>query len=73
MQIALITSIDNIKSMYLWDETMMKNYNFVFFEVHSFNEYDIEKEYSTPMFSNKNDMAEVGISFIFKSITQNQK
>lgn len=44
-RIALIASVDHIYSSTIWNETALKNFNFVFFQVDTFEGFDLEKDY----------------------------
>lgn len=71
--ICLIVSIDNIKAGMMWSEQMLDRFNFMAVEVNTFEDYDTELEYQSPLFSFKNDNQEVGLTFVLKSMTQNQR
>lgn len=71
--IRLIVSVDNIKAGMLWSEQIVDKLNFMCVEVNTFEDYDIELEYQSPLFSFKNDNQEVGLTFVLKSLTSNQR
>lgn len=52
---------------------MLDRFNFMAVEVNTFEDFDYEVEYQSPLFSFKNDNQEVGLSFVFKSLTDNQR
>ena len=39
----------------LWSEQMLDRFNFIALEVNTYEDYDIELEYQSPLFSFKND------------------
>ena len=53
--INIIVSVDHIKSGMLWSEQMLDRFNFIAMEVNTYEDYDIELEYQSPLFSFKND------------------
>jgi len=53
--ISLIVTIDHIKSGMMWSEQMLDRFNFMAIEVNTFEDYDMELEYQSPLFSFKND------------------
>lgn len=53
--ISLIVSVDHIKSGMMWSEQMLDRFNFVAIEINTFEDYDYELEYQSPLFSFKND------------------
>ena len=57
----------------LWSEQMLDRFNFIALEVNTYEDYDIELEYQSPLFSFKNDNQEVGLTFVLKSMTQVQR
>ena len=52
---------------------MMDRFNFVAFEVNTFEDFTFELDYQSTLFSFKNDNQEIGLSFIFQSMTKNQR
>lgn len=71
--LSLIVTVDNIKSGMMWSEQMLDRFNFMSIEVNTFEDYDCELEYQSPLFSFKNDNQEVGLTFVLKSMTKNQR
>ena len=71
--VRLIVSVDNIKAGMLWSEQLLDKYNFMSLKVDTLQDYDTELEYQSPLFSFKNDNEEVGLAFVLKSMTQNQR
>jgi hypothetical protein len=53
--INIIVAVDHIKSGMLWSEQMLDRFNFIALEVNTYEDYDIELEYQSPLFSFKND------------------
>ena len=51
---------------------MLDRYNFVFYQVDTFEEFHLEKSLSTPLFSMKNEREELGLSYVMKSFTEYQ-
>ncbi len=72
-QVNIIVTVDHIKSGMLWSEQMLDRFNFIALEVNTYEDYDIELEYQSPLFSFKNDNQEVGLGFVFKSMTSVQR
>ena len=68
-----MATVDTVRSAALWDEVILKNFNFLFYEVNTLEEFDKEKEYMQSLFSSKTEAEETGLSFILKSMTANQK
>jgi len=71
--VRLIVSVDNIKAGMLWSEQLIDKFNFMCLQVDTLQDYDTELEYQSPLFSFKNDNEEVGLAFVLKSMTQNQR
>lgn len=69
----IIVTVDHIKSGMLWSEQMLDRFNFIALEVNTYEDYDIELEYQSPLFSFKNDNQEVGLTFVLKSMTSVQR
>jgi hypothetical protein len=55
----------------MWSELMQDRFNFMAVEINTFEDYDIELEYQSPLFSLKNDNQEIGLTFVLKSMTKN--
>ena len=72
-QVGVVATVDTVRSAALWDEVILKNFNFLFYEVNTLEEFDKEKEYMQSLFSSKTEAEETGLSFILKSMTANQK
>ena len=70
--IRLIVSVDNIRAGSLFDESLLNSFNFYCANVDTFMDYDIEEEYSEPLFKSKQETTELGLSFIFSSMTKTQ-
>lgn len=68
-----VVTVDHIKAGHMWSEQMLDRYNFMNVEANTFEDYDIELEYQSPLYSFKNDNQEVGLAFVLKSMTQNQQ
>ena len=73
VQVGVVATVDTVKSAALWDEVILKNFNFLFYEVNTLEEFDKEKEYMQSLFQSKAEAEETGLSFILKSMTVNQK
>ena len=71
--LSTIISVDHIKSPIMWSEQMVDKDNFVCIEMNTFEGFDIELEYQSTLFTFKNDNQEVGLAFVFKSMTSHQK
>lgn len=67
--ISLIVSLDHIKAGIMWSEQMVDRFNFMSLEVNTFEDFDCELEYQSPLFSFKNDNQEVGLKFVLQSLT----
>lgn len=65
----MIVSVDNIKAGIMWSEQMLDKFNFIGFELNTFEDYYCELDYQSPLFSFKNDNQEIGLTFILKSMT----
>lgn len=55
----------------MWSDSMLDRFNFYAHEINTFEDFDVELEYQSPLFSFKNDNQEVGLIFVFKSMTTN--
>ena len=71
--IQFIISVDNIKAGTLWSEQMLDRFGFIGVELNTYEDFDFEFEYQSPLFSFKNDNQEVGLTFVLKSMTKNQR
>jgi len=72
-KVSLIASIDSIHAGLLWNQELLERFNFLFMEAHTYGDYFRECQYMTPLMSSKNDTIAKGLSYIFKSITANQR
>ena len=72
-RIRLLTCVDNQKAGRIFDEPLLNQYNFCCYKVDTFREFDREKEFMSSLFVEKNENAELGLQFLFKSLTNNQK
>ena len=68
-----IITVDNIKSGVLFTDQSLDSYNFVCLQMDTFADYDKEVEHLPPTYSAKNDNQEIGVGFILKSMTENQR
>lgn len=68
-----IVSVDNIKSGVLFTDALLDQYNFVCVPLHTFEAFEDELEWQPDTYSAKNDNQELGLAFIFKSMTNNQR
>ena len=71
--IKLIVSIDNCKSGVLFTDHQLDMFNFVCIRADTFHPIKDELEWQPTLFSAKNDNQELGLIFIFKSMTKNQR
>ena len=69
--LSLIVSVDHIKAGMMWSEQMLDRFNFIALQIDTFEDFDCELEYQSPLFSFKNDNQEIGLSFVLNSMTQN--
>jgi hypothetical protein len=65
--------VDHIKAGMLWSEQMLDRFGFIGVEVNTYEDFEYELEYQSPLFSFKNDNQEVGLTFVLKSMTRNQR
>jgi len=52
---------------------MLDRFGFIGVELNTYEDFDFEFEYQSPLFSFKNDNQEVGLTFVLKSMTKNQR
>jgi hypothetical protein len=71
--ITFIISVDHIKAGMLWSEQMLDRFGFIGVEINTYEDFEYELEYQSPLFSFKNDNQEVGLTFVLKSMTRNQR
>ncbi|CAI2366927.1 unnamed protein product [Moneuplotes crassus] len=71
-KIGIIVTTDTLKPAAFWDDSVLDRYNFVFYQIDTYEEYGLEKSMSTPLFSLKNEREELGLAFILKSFTDMQ-
>jgi hypothetical protein len=71
-KIGIIVTTDTLKPGAFWDDSVLDRYNFVFYEINTYEEFHLEKSLSTPLFSMKNEREELGLSYVLKSFTQYQ-
>lgn len=71
-KIGMIVTTDTLKPGAFWDDTILDRYNFVFYQIDTYEEFYCEKELSTPLFSMKNEREELGLSYVLKSFTGTQ-
>lgn len=57
----------------MWNDTQLDKFNFYTIQVDTFLSYDKEFMYQPPLFTAKNDNQELGLAFILKSMTENQR
>ena len=62
--------MDHIKCSLLWSDSLLDEFNFYCMELNTFEDYDVELDYQTPLFSFKNDNQEIGLAFVLKSMTK---
>jgi hypothetical protein len=51
----LIATVDHIKAGMMWSEQMIDRFNLMALQINTFEDYDFELEYQSPLFSFKND------------------
>ncbi|CAI2366543.1 unnamed protein product [Moneuplotes crassus] len=71
-KIGIIVTTDSLKPAVFWDDAVLDEYNFVFYQIDTYEEYDLEKSMVTPLFSLKNEREELGLAFILQSFTDAQ-
>lgn len=71
--IRLVVSLDNCKAGVLFTDRLLDSFNFVNFQMDTFEEFGDECSYQPSLFSQKNENQEIGLAFIFKSMTDTQK
>lgn len=65
--------MDNAKSGVLFTDQLLDKYNFVAMQLDTFESFSQEFEWQPDTYSAKNDNQELGLAFIFKSMTVNQR
>ena len=69
-----IITVDNIKSGVLFTDQLLDQFNFVCLQVDTFTSFIADElEWQPDTYSAKNDNQELGLAFIFKSMTTNQR
>lgn len=68
-----IITVDNSKSGVLFTDHLLDQYNFVCLSLDTFEAFQEEFEYQPTIYSAKNDNQELGLAFILKSMTGNQR
>lgn len=71
--IKLIVTVDNCKSGVLFTDHQLDLFNFVCVQADTFQPIEDELGWQPSLFSAKNDNQELGLAFIFKSMTNNQR
>jgi len=71
-KIGIIATVDTLKPGAFWDDIALDRYNFAFYQIDTYEEFHLEKNFSTPIFSMKNEREELGLSYILKSFTEYQ-
>lgn len=71
-KIGIIVTVDTLKPAAFWDDAVLDRYNFVFYQIDTYEEFHLEKSLSTPLFSLKNEREELGLSYVLKSFTSYQ-
>lgn len=72
--IKLIMSVDSCKAGILFSEHQLDIFNFVCMRADTFESTHDEREFaSTNIFEEKNESQELGLAFIFKSMTTNNR
>ena len=71
--IKLIVTVDNCKSGILFTDHQLDMFNFVCIQADTFQLFHDELSWQPTLFSAKNDNQELGLAFIFKSMTKNQR
>ena len=68
-----VISLDNSKAGVLFTDQLVDQFGFVSMQIDTFEEYENEMMWQPDLFSAKNDNQELGLAFILKSMTDNQK
>ena len=71
-QVRFIASIDHLKSSCMFTDEFLDELNAIFFQVSTYEEYDIEKLYAPNLFAASSDLQEIGVEYILKSMTKDQ-
>ena len=71
--IRFVISVDNIKAGVLFTDQLIDQFGFVCVQMDTFSDYTVEREQQPDLFSAKNDNQELGLAFILKSMTENQR
>lgn len=72
--IKLIMSVDSSKAGILFSEHQLDIFNFVTMRADTFEPTNDEREFATTnLFEEKNESQELGLAFIFKSMTTNNR
>ena len=71
-KIGLIITLDTLKPGAFWDDSVLDRYNFVYYQIDTYEEFHLEKSLIAPLFSMKNEREELGLSYILKSLTSSQ-
>lgn len=66
----MVLTIDNCKASVLFNDKLLDLFNFAMFQMDTYEEYSTEVEYQPNLFSQKNDNQEIGLNFIFQSMTE---
>ena len=73
-KLRFIVTVDHLKASVIFTEHQMDNFNFVCRQIDTFMlDYEYELMYQPELFSAKNDNQEIGLAFIFQSMTKNQR
>ncbi|CAI2367279.1 unnamed protein product [Moneuplotes crassus] len=71
-RIRLIAGMDCLKIGLGFHEKFLNDIMAIFFQIDTFEEYDIEKLYAPHLFSTRSDLEEIGVEYILKSLTKDQ-
>lgn len=71
--IRMVVSLDNCKAGVLFTDRLLDSFNFATFQLDTFLEFNDECSYQPSLFSQKNENQEIGLAFIFKSMTEHQR
>ena len=69
----MIVTVDHMGAGRMWNDVQLDKWNFYSVQLDTYLSYEKEFMYQPPLFSAKNDNQELGLAFIFKSMTKQQQ
>ena len=72
-ELQFIFSVDHVGANRVWNSGHADKLRLYGLQIDTFEEISLEISYMPPLFLLKNDNPEIGISFILKSMTENQR